>query len=81
MANKYKPLANEVSLTTANTVSNATLVRIANDQASAVVITVAGTTPGTITVLSKQEIMIEKKPTDTLAAGSAVLAVPVAYKE
>jgi hypothetical protein len=81
MASRYKPLANEMSLTTANTVSNGTLIRIANDQATAVVITIAGSRPGTISILSKQEAIIEKQPTDTLAAGSAVLAVPIAYKE
>ena len=81
MANKYKPLANEISLTTANTVANSTLVRVANDQSAAVLITVAGTISGTITVLSKQEAIIVKQPTDTLAANAAVFAVPIAYKD
>jgi hypothetical protein len=79
MGSKYKPLGTEMALTTANTVSNANLVRIANDQATAVLITVNGAVTGTLTVLSKQEVMIVKQPTDTIAANAAVFATKVAY--
>jgi hypothetical protein len=76
-----KLLGTEAALSTATTLSNAQLVRVYNDTAGAVLITVAaeGTTTGTVTVKAGEVIFVRKKAAETIAAGSAVKAVSVAF--
>lgn len=74
------PLASEASLTTANAFAGASYVRIYNNTAGDIVITVANTTNSTsytMTVQSKTIEYIRKLPTSTIAAASAVLATPI----
>lgn len=87
MANPTKFLSSEITLTTANTVSSATLVRCLNSNTTTMsTITVAnsGGTIATFTLpyLGSDEsvVYVAKQPTDTLAAsGGTVKAVSVAY--
>ena len=76
-----KLLGTEAALTTATTLGKAQVVRVYNDTAGAVLITVAdgGTTIGTITVKAGDVVFINKKSAETIAAGAAVKAVAVAY--
>lgn len=76
-----KLLGTETALSTATTLSGAQLVRVYNDTAGAVLITVAegGTTTGTATIKAGEIIFIRKKAAETIAAGSAVKAVSVAF--
>lgn len=71
-----KVLGPEVSISSANTVANATLVRVINTGALAVLN--VGTT-GNVSVSNTQSIIIEKAATDTLT-GTNMRAAPVAYK-
>ena len=76
-----KLLGTEAALSTATTLGNAQLVRVYNDTAGAVLITVAdgGTTTGTATVRTGEIIFIRKKAAETIAAGAAVKAVAIAF--
>jgi hypothetical protein len=76
-----KLLGTEAALSTATTLGAAQLVRVYNDTAGAVLITVAdsGTTTGTATVKAGEIIFIRKKAAETIAAGSAVKAVSIAF--
>lgn len=66
----------EVSIASANTVANATLVRVINSGALAVL--QVGTT-GNVSVSNTESVIIEKTATDTLT-GANMRAAPVAYK-
>lgn len=80
MAEMVKIIASEIALTTANTVSNASVVRINNNSGSAVLITRAnGGTLGTVTLASGEVIYLQKAPSDTLASNAAVRAVSVSF--
>lgn len=76
-----KLLGTEAALSTATTLGGAQLVRVYNDTAGAVLITVADTngTTGTATVKAGEIIFIRKKSAETIAAGSAVKAVSIAF--
>ena len=76
-----KLLGTEAALSTATTLGNAQVVRIYNDTAGAVLITVKqdSTTIGTITVKAGDVVFIQKKSAETIAAGAAVKAVAVGY--
>lgn len=76
-----KLLGSEVALSTATTLSGAQLVRVFNDTAGAVLITVAleATTTGTVTVKAGEVIFVRKQSAETIAAGAAVKAVTVAF--
>jgi hypothetical protein len=75
-----KPLGPEVSIATANTVSNSNLVRIINTGAAAVLhLANTGGEYANITVSNLQYIVIQKANADTLT-GANMLACPVAYK-
>jgi len=79
--NIIKPTANQISLTTANTVYGAPVVFIS--ATSAAVITLAsntGTQIGTFTIPANQYIYVQKKPTDTIAANVAVFATAASYR-
>lgn len=81
MAETIKLVASEIALSTANTVSNASLVRVFNNTAGAVLITVANTggTIGTCTMGSNTIEHFIKQPADTIASNIAVRAVSVAF--
>jgi len=79
--NIIKPTANQISLTTANTVYGAPVVFIS--ATSAAVITLAsntGTQIGTFTIPANQYIYVQKNPTDTIAANVAVFATAASYR-
>jgi hypothetical protein len=71
-----KVLGPQISINSANTVANSTLVRVVNPGALAVLN--IGTV-GNVSVSNTESIIIQKAPTDTLA-GTGMLAAPVAYK-
>ena len=73
-----KPKAAEIALSTANTVDDATCVRIYNDSGADVLITNTSTS-GTFTLPNGAITFVQKLPSDTLTAGSAVKAVSVAF--
>lgn len=59
-----------------------TLVRVFNDTAGAVLLTVktaAGTTIGSVTCKSGEVIFVRKKPAETLEASAGVKTVAVAF--
>lgn len=73
-----KVKGNAVNVTTANTVSDANLVRI--HATNAATITVAGDINGSFNMTANQVEIVEKNPTDTIAATAAVSCTPVAYR-
>lgn len=75
-------LGTETAVSTASTVGGAQLVRVYNNNASAVVITVANTTPttiGTCTVATLETVFIRKKAAETIAAATSCKMVSVAF--
>lgn len=78
--NIIKPTANQISLTTANTVSNSKIVYLA--ATTAATITIANTTANvsSFTLPANMYIFVEKNPTDTLSANLAVFATPASYR-
>lgn len=81
MAEIVKPVSSEIALSTANTVSNAAVVRVFNNTGGPALITRAseGTTVGTITIASGEVIYLQKASTETLASNVTVRAVSVAF--
>jgi len=80
MSRIVKPLSVEASVTAANTVSSATVVRAY--AASAAVVAVKdseGTTIGSFTMPAATVDYIKKAPTDTIEANVAILCTSVAY--
>lgn len=73
-----KVKGNAINVTTANTVNDASLVRIFATNAAT--ITIAGETNGTFNMASNQVEVVEKLPADTIAASAAVSCTPVSYK-
>ena len=80
MSTVIKPVANQISLTSANTIYNSPIVYIS--ATSSAVITVANSTVtiGTFTLPANQYIFVSKNPTDTIAANIAVLATAASYR-
>ena len=77
-----KLLTEEISLSTANTVSDARVVRIFNSTAGLVLLTrtsEANVVYGSCTLPANTIHFVEKNPTDTLTANAAVLATSIAY--
>ena len=80
-----KVLAAEGDLQSASNVDTATVVRLHNGHTAALLITrktSGGDTVGSLTVNTKESVVLEKDPTDTLEAsgsGSSVKVVKVAY--
>jgi len=74
-------LGSEVSVTTANNVASAPLIRVVVSSTADVAMTIknaGGTTLGVITVKAGIDMYLRKAPTDTITAGSgALLATPV----
>jgi hypothetical protein len=71
-----KVLGAQISIASANTVANATLVRVINTGALAVCN--IGSI-GNVSISNTESVLIQKAPTDTLT-GANMLAVPVAFK-
>jgi hypothetical protein len=69
-----------VAVTAANTVADATLVRIHATNAATITVANAGGTIGTFNMSQYQTEFLEKTDTDTIAATAAVSCTPVAYK-
>ena len=82
---RIKVLAAEGNLSSASNVGTATVVRLFNNHSAALLITrktSAGATVGSITVNTKESVILEKDSTDTLTAasnGASVLVTQVAY--
>lgn len=76
-----KLLGSEIALSTANTVGTASVVRVYNNTAGAVLITLANTggTIGTCTLGAGGVEYYQKAPTDTLTSNTAVRATKVAF--
>lgn len=75
-----KLLGSEAALSTATTLGGAQLVRVFNDTAGAVLITIAnGATTGTVTVPAGAVVFVRKTAAETIAAAAAVKAVSVAF--
>lgn len=75
-----KLLGSEVSLTTANAFDGAQLIRILGGASDILLTVVDGsTTTGTVTIKAGAEMFLRKKASETVAAASAVKAVPVAF--
>lgn len=81
MAEIVKLIGTEMSLSTANTVGGASVVRVYNNTAGAVLITRANGsgTVGTATLGSGMIEYYQKQSTDTLASNAAVRAVSVSF--
>ena len=82
MAEMVKIIGSEIALSTANTVGNASVVRILNNSGGSVLITrkdSSATTLSTVTLASNELIYLQKTSDDTLTSNTAVRAVSVAY--
>lgn len=73
-----------VAVTTANTVSNAKLVRIHATNAATITVTnvddSGNTVAGTFNMSIGQVEYLEKDPEDTIAASAAVSCTPISYR-
>jgi len=82
MSLNLKLLGTEISISSANTVSTAKLVRVFNSNTTAPqVITIkngSGSTIANVTIAPLTAVFVNKEPTDTVA-GSDLLAVSVAF--
>tara|TARA_B100000902_G_C27263483_1_gene892163 strand:+ start:730 stop:987 length:258 start_codon:yes stop_codon:yes gene_type:complete len=82
---RIKVLAAEGNLSSASNVGTATVVRLFNNHSAALLITrktAAAATVGSLTVNTKESVILEKDATDTLTAasnGASVLVTQVAY--
>lgn len=76
-----KPLAAEISVTAANTVSNSKLVRAYAVASSVLTIRNAeAAVIGSFTVPAGEVVIVEKNKTDTIEGTTALLCTPVSYK-
>jgi hypothetical protein len=76
-----KPTANQISLTTANTVYSSPIVFVSAINAALITLTSnTGNTIGTFTLPSNQYIYVQKLPTDTITANVTVYATPASYR-
>ena len=79
--NIVKATANQISLTTANTVYNSPIVYIAATTAALITITSnTGTVTGSFTIPANQYIFVAKTATDTITANVAVFATASSYR-
>lgn len=79
MAETVKLISSEISLTTANTLGGASLVRLYATANAVITLANTGGTIGTCTLPAGTIEYFVKQPTDTLAANVAVLATSVAF--
>jgi hypothetical protein len=75
-----RPTANQISLTTANTIFNSPIVFISATSAAVITVANATVTIGTFTLPANQYIYVSKNPTDTIAANVAVFATAATYR-
>lgn len=77
-----KPLGEELSVTTADDINGARLVRIYAAAVSKVTIEnpTANTIVGSFTVGADSATIVEKNSTDTIAGTTTLLCTPVSYK-
>jgi hypothetical protein len=78
----YKFSANEISISTANTVYDSPLVRCTNPTTGNVVVTVSvnsSVNVASFTILGNSELVVEKSSTYRLQ-GTGILATPVAFR-
>jgi hypothetical protein len=75
-----RPTANQISLTTANTVYNSPIVFISATSAAVITIANSTVTIGTFTLPANQYIYVSKNATDTIAANLAVFATAASYR-
>ena len=73
-----KVKGNAINVTAANTVSDASVVRIFATNAAT--ITLAGDTVGTFNMAINTVEIVEKQPSDTIAASAAVSCTPVSFR-
>lgn len=73
-----KVKGNAINVTSANTVSDASVVRIFATNAAT--ITLAGDTVGTFNMAINTVEIVEKQPSDTIAASAAVSCTPVSFR-
>jgi hypothetical protein len=80
---KLRGLEVQLSNTTANTVSNAALVRLISSANSTITVANAGVNVASITILGGNEMFLSKNPQDTiLCSGAAVVNVSsVAFRD
>lgn len=71
-------LSDEISVTTANTVDNAILVRINATKAAKVTVS-SGDDKRTFTMAANTSEIVPKDTTDTIASNTAILCASVAY--
>ena len=75
-----RPTANQISLTSANTVYNSPIVFISATAAAVITIANSSVQIGTFTIPANQYIYVSKNPTDTIAANVAVFATAATYR-
>lgn len=78
----YKFSANEISISTANTVYDQPLIRLINTTTAVVNVTISVNSTvnvASFTILGNSEVIIEKTPTQRVQ-GTAIVASPVAYR-
>lgn len=76
-----KPIGTELSVTTANNVAGARLIRV--HAAANSIITIAnteGATIGSFTAPAGSVTIVEKEPLNTIAGTTALLCTPISYK-
>jgi len=78
--NIIKPINEELTVTTADTVENARLVRIYASGSSKVTISSANTIVGSFTVPADSVTIIEKNREDTIEGTTTLLCTPISYK-
>lgn len=78
---QLKVLGTEATVTTANAFGGKQVIRVYNQNAADVLLTIAngGGTTGTITVKAGETIFIQKTPAETIAAATGCKMVAVAY--
>lgn len=82
MAEIVKVLSTEIALTTANTVSAASVVRVLNNNGGAALITRTdsnATVIGTLTVNANEVIYLQKSPSDTFTSNVSVRATSISF--
>ena len=81
MADITKPISAEISVTTANTVFNAKLVRIYAANDALVTVSAANATViGSFTMPAGDIELVEKNTSDTISANVAVKCCSIGYK-
>lgn len=71
-----KVLGPEISIASANTVSNATLIRVINTGATA---TLNVGSVGNVSITNTESVIVQKAATDTVT-GANMKAAPIAYR-